>query len=290
MRLSKYFIYATVGLCVACGTANDKAGGKPLLMVSIEPQRAILEKIAGEGFEVVSLMPAGANPETFEPSMSGRAALARAEVFFTTGVLPFEQTVVRAGVAGEVIDTSCGIEPVYGTHDHHGHEGECGTDGHGAADPHVWSSVRNLDSIAASMTVALCRLRPDSAAVYASRYAELHCTLDSIDRAYARRLAEAPGRTFAVWHPSLSYFARDYGLEQLSVGYESKEVSAQRLREAVDNARAKGVRVLFFQKEFDSRQAETLNELIGSRLVTVNPGSYDWKKEFDTVVDEICRE
>ena len=60
----------------------------------------------------------------------------------------------------------------------------------------------------------------------------------------------------SVWHPSLSYFARDYGLEQISLGTEGKEMSAKSLTEAIDKARDKGVGVFFFQKEYDSRQAE----------------------------------
>ena len=37
------------------------------------------------------------------------------------------------------------------------------------------------------------------------------------------------GGSFVVWHPSLSYFARDYGLEQISLEYDGKEVPVGRV-------------------------------------------------------------
>ncbi len=112
--------------------------------------------------------------------------------------------------------------------------------------------------------------------------------MDSIDSVVAGRLG-SEGGAFAVWHPSLSYFARDYGLEQIAVGAESKEVSPRRLKEIIDEARADSVEVFFFQREYDSRQAQTINSAIGSRLVTIDPLSYDWEGQLFLITDELAR-
>ena len=61
----------------------------------------------------------------------------------------------------------------------------------------------------------------------------------AISRAYGKR-----GSSFLVWHPSLSYFARDYGLHQIALGgAEHKEVSIPALREAIEEARGSGASV-----------------------------------------------
>lgn len=142
--------------------------------------------------------------------------------------------------------------------------------------------------MARNMAAELSRLNPEGSEVYAGRLASLLASLDSLNVAIAAELTEAPSRTFAVWHPSLSYFARDYGLEQLAVGQESKEMSARQARSVIDRARADSVRVFFFQKEFDARQAEAINEEIGSRLVTIDPLDYNLVHQLQTVADAIA--
>jgi zinc transport system substrate-binding protein len=102
-------------------------------------------------------------------------------------------------------------------------------------------------------------------------------------------LQTAPSKAFAVWHPSLSYFARDYGLEQISVSFENKEMSPVRLAEVADEARAHNVGVFFFQQDYDSRQAQTLNNAMKTKMITVNPLAYDWDKELSNVVDALAQ-
>ncbi len=142
--------------------------------------------------------------------------------------------------------------------------------------------------MARNMTAALAQISPDSAGIYSARLSSLLERLDSLNVTLAAELAAAPSRTFAVWHPSLSYFARDYGLEQLAVGQESKEMSARQARNIIDRAKADSVYVFFFQKEFDARQAEAINSEIGSRLVTIDPLDYNLDKQLQIVSDAIA--
>lgn len=142
--------------------------------------------------------------------------------------------------------------------------------------------------MARNMLDAMLDIDPAGVETYTANYRELDRRLDSLDRQVARTLRGAP-RSFAVWHPSLSYFARDYGLDQLSVGFENKEMPARHLAQVTDSARARGVRVFFFQKEYDSRQAEVLNRQMGTRLVTVDPLAADFDDELVRVASELAK-
>ena len=65
-------VTAIAALAVAlwgCGGTED---GRPVLTVSVEPQRALLESVVGDRFEVQTLLSSGANPETFEPTIRAR--------------------------------------------------------------------------------------------------------------------------------------------------------------------------------------------------------------------------
>lgn len=265
-------------------------------MVSIEPQRALLEEIVGDKYKVETVLAAGANPETFEPGMQTRLNLENADAYFVTGYLPFEQK-LGANLSGstKIVDTSKGITPVYGTHEHsheHSH-GDNHAHGHAHAhnaDPHVWTSVRNAGVMAANMFEFLKKTDPENEEYYRGRFEALQNRLDSLDRDFSERIGSIPGnKAFAIWHPSLSYLARDYGLEQIAVGFENKEMPASTLRKVIEEARNDSVRVFFFQNEFDSRQAETLNNELGTELIIINPMDYEWEQQLERIVSALCR-
>jgi zinc transport system substrate-binding protein len=46
--------------------------------------------------------------------------------------------------------------------------------------------------------------------------------------------------------------------------------------------------VFFYQKEFDSRQAEVVNEQIGAEMVIINPLNYRWNHEMLIIADAIA--
>ena len=287
-KISGYLL-VVVALAVMMLSSCSRDHSSNVLTVSVEPQRKLLSEIVGDKFEVETLMPRGANPETFEPTMRSRVSLDESPLYFAVGCLPFETKIVETlSDKARVVNTSAGIVPLYGTHSH---DGECDHDGHhhGEVDPHTWVSVKNMRVIARNMYDAVVKYDPDNKDYYTDRYNAVDRRLDLLDKAFAAKLDSAPGKAFAVWHPSLSYLARDYGLEQISVSFENKEMSPVRLAEVAEEAREHGVRVFFFQQDYDSRQAQTLNNAMNTRMITVNPLDYDWDKELTNVVDALAQ-
>ena len=273
--MNKILAVLVLALYVCGCTRKEAAADRPLLMVSIEPQKWILEQLVGDDYAIGTMLDRGANPETFDPSMEKRLQADKATAYFSTGAFPFEESLAKSlPDRTRIVNTSDGIEPIYGTHSHthnhtsgHSHGHDC--DHHGeAADPHMWTSLKNARIIARNMAEALADLDPAEAATVNRRLATLEQRLDSIDKATADRL-EGASRSFAIWHPSLSYYARDYGLNQIAVGQESKEMPAGQVRQVIDNARNANVKVFFFQKEYDNRQAESINSAIGSRMIKI---------------------
>lgn len=291
----------------SCSSSERTDADSDTLMVSIEPLRYMAEQIVPEGIRVVTMMDKGANPETFDPTMARRMEADQSIAFVSTGCFPFEQSIrasLRDGV--ECIEVGEGMDFIYGTHEHlfaqdeHGigfephneadleHEHDADILPIVEADPHIWTSPRNMKLIAGNLADALVEMYPIYKTNIRKNQKKFSARMDSIDAAVSSRLLNAP-RAFAVWHPSLSYFARDYGLEQIAVGAESKEVSPRRLKEIISEAREDSVQVLFFQREYDSRQAQTLNEAIGSRLITIDPLSYEWEEQLFLITDELAR-
>ena len=114
---------------------------------------------------------------------------------------------------------------------------------------------------------------------YAARLDSLEGVITRTDSLVRRLLSEGAPRAFLIYHPALSYFARDYGLTQLCLEEGGKEPSPAHLQTLIRTCREQGVRTVFVQREFDSRNAELVARELGARLVTINPLNYHWDEE-----------
>lgn len=283
MKRALFYIFVALVFCVAaCAPKHgEDIGDKALLAVSIPPQAALLEAIAGDDYDIVTLLPRGADPESYDPTPGTRRSVADADAFFITGAFPFEEAVASSLSDNvTVVDGSEGVELIYDTHG-------CDGAGHSHADPHIWTSVRNMRLMASGMAAELSALRPDRAEIYSSRLDSLNGVLDSLDTEIAATLAASSSSAFAVRHPSLSYFARDYGLRQHALGMEGKEMSTRGLRAMIDAARADSVTVLFVDAPDQKERITTIADGIGARIVVINFLEPDWQSQLKAVADAI---
>ena len=273
---------ACLGSTVSCSTAPNE---NPIVTVSIEPQKYLLEQITGDRVEVRTLIANGANPETYDPSVTHILNLNKSIGFLRMGNIGFEDALLdkirQEAPELPIFNTSLGITPVTGTHNH-------GGVAHSTVDPHTWTSVKNAKIIIKNMLVAMLEIDPSNSSYYKRNYDKFALRLDSLDNAISSKLARHSGEAFRVWHPSLSYFARDYGLEQIPAGNsDNKDISMTALKEVIDHAGNHGAKLFFYQKDFDSRQAESLSSQLGLVRISINPLSYDWEKELSIITDAI---
>ena len=282
------FLGSCLLLAACTGRASKNNNGdeeKPVITVTLEPQRYFTEAIAGDKFKVVSMVPKGSSPETYDPVPQQLVSLGDSKAYFRIGYIGFEQTWMERLMNNtphiQVFDTSKGIDLILnnGNHDHnHGH----GThDGHiHAVEPHVWNSTANALIIAGNTYKALSQLDKANDAYYLARYDSLCQRIQHTDSLIRQQLSSPEAaKAFMIYHPALSYFARDYGLHQISIEEGGKEPSPAHLKGLMDLCKKEGVRVIFVQPEFDRRNAEIIAKQTGTRVISINPLSYDWEEE-----------
>ena len=295
-NLSKYMAVICMTAAIALPSCTHKSeDSRPVIAVSIEPQRNILRQIAGYRFNIVTVIPKNESPETFEPSPSKRMEIENASIYFTTGLFIFEDNLKLAtDDESKFINTSEGIDLIYEVSHGDNHSKFLPTIPPGTdeieADPHVWLSLRNVRRIAANMADCLIQIDPGNAGEYKTNLRKMNARIDSLDNVFAARIARAGSPAFMLWHPSMGYFARDYGLKMITMGHENKEVSATTLKALIDSARTENARLFLFQNLIDSRQAESISSSTGARLVKFDPLAYDWEAELSKVVDELSQQ
>ena len=255
---------------VACSGGRAAADGDTLY-VTIAPLTEIITEITGGDFPVEVLVPSGASPETFEPTPRQFIALNSAKSVFAVGLLDFERALVsRIEDTSKLVNLSRGIEPIAGScaHEHHGHRHVHGID------PHVWTSPRQLLTMAENAYEAIHALWPDSVK-YRENYLSYSEKLRRLDSECAEACAGSERSCFVIFHPALTYYARDYGIEQIAFEHEGKEPTARQLGEIIERARRSGVRRVFYQSQFPRSTVEIAASDIGAECVEIDPLAAD---------------
>ena len=90
-----------------------------------------------------------------------------------------------------------------------------------------------------------------------------------------------------IFHPTLDYLARDYGLKEIAVENEGKEPTPSSLRDLIDIGKANKIRVIFVQREYDIKNASAIAAETGAVLETIDPLSENWAKSIEQIIDEI---
>ena len=261
---------------VACKQQIQSA--EPTLMVTIEPLRYFTEQIVGEQFKVVSMVPKGTSPETYDPTPQQLMALAKSKAYLQIGYIGFELSWIDKLKENTpylpFFDTSKGIQLIEAEdHNHGDHQ-------HGGVEPHIWNSARNAKIIAQNILQAVIQLDSIHKDDYTENYRKLVEELDETDKEIQNIIKEHPfAAGFMIYHPALSYFARDYGIEQISIEKEGKEPTPSHLKKLIETCKAKNIHVIFVQPEFDIRNAEIIAEQTNSQIIPIDPLSYDWKEQ-----------
>lgn len=150
---------------------------------------------------------------------------------------------------------------------------------HGGIDPHTWLSPKNVKIIARNIHNALAAAYPDHSEMFAANLQEFLGELDSLDSSIEQQLRDLSSRAFFTYHPSLSYFARDYNLEQYPLELGGKTPSAAHMKKLIDTGREQQIGVVFLQMQFDQKNAEVLAREIGAEIVQINPLDPEWYEQ-----------
>lgn len=298
-------ILGVLSLCTSCkgkpksmgvnGTSEkgnnlSTENGKFTVTVTISPFKYFIEQIAGDKVYVNVMVPAGSNPETYEPTAQQMVQLSQSALYFKVGRIGFEETWMQKLIENapemKVIDTSKGITPAK-------------TAG-GIIDPHTWMSCQSARIIGENICQTLCKWMPKDSAFFAKKLMSFKVKISHVEQdmtPYFRKAKEAREKLtgkavvkfpFVIYHPALTYFAKDHGFEQLPIEEEGREPSISQLQALIDRAKREQIKTVFIQKEFANRNTQTFIEATGAHAIEINPLTYDWATEMVSIAKKFA--
>lgn len=283
--MRRIFLFLTACLIISCGRKGSDSGEK-IITVSIAPFKYFVEQIAGDDFKVNVMVPAGADPHTYEPFPEQINKLRKSVAYISNGYLGFElnwlDRFYETNMSMKRLSLGDGIDPL--TTEHHHENGHIE-----GADPHYWVSPKCALVMASSVKGMLCELNPLHKQEYETNYQLLISKIQEIDKRARELFSEVPDKSFMIYHPNLAYLARDYGLEEIPVEFEGKEPSPSRMRELIDRARKDKLKTIFVQVEYDTKNAKAIAGEIGAQIILIDPLSENWQKSTTDIIDAVYK-
>lgn len=285
-RFAAFFCACSLMLLAGCSgqisSANTSAPGKPIVAVSILPEATFAKAVCGNLAEIVTVVPPGSSPETYEPTPKEMAEFSTAQIYFAIGV-PVETDSVLQKVPNtmKVVKLQDQVSKAYP--DRKFESGE--------RDPHIWLSPKRAKVMVQAIADEMGALDSTHKSQYEANAQNYEKSLDSLDAGLKSTLSGVQNKTFIVYHPAYGYFADEYGLKMVALEQEGKESTARHMQELVDLAKKDGAKAIFYQAQTDSKQADAFAEEIGGKTVELDPLAADYannlKKMASTIADAV---
>ena len=243
---------------------------KPHISVSIPPLKWITEKIAGSDFTVTSVVSSNISPELFDPSVKTIEELEESDLYFSFDLFAFEHkledAVSNPGKIHNVLENNTYlIEEDQEAHADEGHS-------HGDYDPHVWFSVDIDSSIAENIKNVLSEKYPEKKDIFEKNYSDFISEVNSFKTELKSTLNSKKSKIFVIYHPALTYFAKEYGLTQVSIEQEGKEPTAQYLKNVINEIKKNNVKLLLVQPQFPKSSVDLISkEVPDIKIIEFNP-------------------
>ena len=245
------------------GTNNTS---KIKVVTSFYPTYEFVKKVWGDKIDASVLVPVGAEPHDFDPTIQQIQDVESAALLVYDGA-GMEATWINKVNPKFAIDSSKGLQ-LLSSNDPKIHT---------PTDPHIW-----LDPLLAVHQVenihdGLIKVDPENAIYYRNNAQSFIGQLKSLDMAVRENLSSSncSKRDFIAFHNAFSYFAKEYGLMQHSVheGLTPEgEILPQRLVEVVQLAKKLGINIIYSEDLIDPRSAQAIaDEIPNGKVVMLSP-------------------
>ncbi len=295
MKLKTMKIYIILiivfSILVACSKSPnsrieevDKEANLIKVYTTFYPYYDFAQNIGENNIELHTIIPAGSEPHSFEPSLKTIAELENADVFIYNGlgmepwadkvlnILKEDTYVVEASKAVDLIKYNDKLDTE--TEDNHGHDHEEEIEDnheHGDYDPHIWVDPVNAIQISEMIKEAFIEVDNDNKNIYEENFHNFKQELEDLDLAFKEGLEDISNKKILVSHSAFKYLTNRYNIEEISVAGVSPhaEPTPSRLAELTKVANKNKINYIFFDALSSVKTAEVLANEANLEVLTL---------------------
>lgn len=250
-------------LIPACGLPASSAGtDDPVVLATTSFLADIAQNVAGDRVRVVSLLPIGSEPHSFQPAPQDVAKINESDLLILNGAEyeRFLEPILKNVEEGKtIVEASAGLQL------------REEADG---VDPHLWLDPNNVIVYVENIRSGLTHFDPQGAAEFQSNAEAYVAELKDLDAWIIGQVAQVPAarRLLVTNHEAFGYFAGRYGFSVAGTVVESFSTdaspSAQQMAGLIDQIKATGAPAIFLDAADNPALAQQIAEETGVRLVT----------------------
>lgn len=258
-------------LLTACGPlASDAPQAGPVVLASTSFLTDIARGVAGDRATVESLLPIGVDPHSFQPTPADAVKIEASTVLIINGIEYehfIESLLENAGGERLVITATDGLK-VRQIEQEHSEEAE-----DEAGDPHMWLDPNLVIAYVENIRAGLTEADPEGADVYRANADAYIAQLKDLDAWIMEQVDQIPAeqRLLVTNHDTFGYFADRYGFQVIGTILASvssaASVSAQELREIIDEIKATGAPAIFLDEVENQNLAQQIAQETGVIVV-----------------------
>ncbi|CQR47077.1 High-affinity zinc uptake system binding-protein ZnuA precursor [Paraliobacillus sp. PM-2] len=277
------------------------------IYTTIYPLAFFTSEIGGSYVDVTSILPAGADPHTFEPTSKMMVDIAEADAFIYNGAnLESYADSIKDALAEEdvrMIEAATELDLLAYSHHHsddsenaNSHEEEKGhgdtesdnnheqdSHDHGDIDPHVWLDPMLAIKLAETIKDELITQIPKQEKTLEANYQKLANKLTELDRTFHDTLKNGEKKEILVAHAAYGYWEKAYGIEQIAITglSSSDEPSQKEVEKILEQVKEYGINHLFFEQNVSSRLASVIQNEAGIKALHLHNLEVLTQKDID---------
>ncbi len=257
---------------------EENATNKKIVAVSIVPQETFVKAVCGDKVEVITMIPPGSSPETYEPTPQQMQKFTDSDIYFSIGVPTEEASILPTAGDVKIVPLAEKVSSVYD-------DLKIGDEGR---DAHIWLSPKRVKVMVEAIAEEMGKIDEENKELYNQNAENYIKQLDELDKEIKDVAETIKQKKFVVFHPAFGYIADDYGLEMFSLEEEGKEATPQHLQEMIDLAKKENIKVIFYQAELDSNQAKAYAEEVGGKTEQLEPLAADYIENLKKMINTIA--
>lgn len=265
-------------IITACSNTSDDNNTESKIYTTVYPLQFLVEEIAGDTVEAITVYPPGVDEHTYEPTSKELTDIADGEAFFYigAGLEAFASTAAEALKDQDVKLIEIGEHEDLFLHnnDEHGHEEDDDHHGHdhGDIDPHIWLDPLRMIDIANIIKDELVKTHPEEIELYNENLANLEAELTKLDNAFQQLTESKTNKKLLVTHAAFGYWEDRYNIEQIAIhGLSTEnEPSQKELISIIDTANEHGLKHIIFEQNVTTRVSEVIKEEIRAEPLTIH--------------------
>lgn len=286
--MQRKFIALSLLLLFISFSCDLKSNGveQKVIFTSIQPIAYLLDHLTSDSVQSKVLVRPGYSPASYELLPSQVKALAASKLWLKAGHLGYEKAWKDriAGVYPGLIQINLSksldlISMADIQHGDHSHPG--------GIDPHTWTGPNEVKIMIGEIRQSIEAESKLSELIDDSAYTHLRWRIDSLIDNHTERMAPYQGRRLYIFHPSLGYYCRQFGIEQVAIEDQGKEPSPLHLSSMHAMMEQDSARAILVQREFDQEHAQVIAKSLGIDLIIIDPLQYDWFKMMDDIASAI---